>query len=72
MTVEKNLLLGAFTARKASDLPAQIEDVLSLFPRFSATEAMLLSRQQCHLRRGCAEMYFASRRRLHEWRDCCR
>jgi branched-chain amino acid transport system ATP-binding protein len=33
MTVEENLLLGAFTARKASDLPARIEDVLSLFPR---------------------------------------
>jgi branched-chain amino acid transport system ATP-binding protein len=33
MTVEENLLLGAFTARKASDLPARIEDVLELFPR---------------------------------------
>jgi len=33
MTVEDNLLLGAFTARKASDLPARIEDVLQLFPR---------------------------------------
>jgi branched-chain amino acid transport system ATP-binding protein len=33
MTVEENLLLGAFTARKASDLPARIEDVLGLFPR---------------------------------------
>jgi branched-chain amino acid transport system ATP-binding protein len=33
MTVEENLLLGAFTARKANDLPARIEDVLSLFPR---------------------------------------
>src|ERR1700684_1868914 len=33
MTVEENLLLGAFTARKASDLPARIEDVLALFPR---------------------------------------
>ena len=33
MTVEENLLLGAFTARKASDLPARIADVLSLFPR---------------------------------------
>ena len=33
MTVEENLLLGAFTARKASDLPARIEDVFGLFPR---------------------------------------
>ena len=33
MTVEENLLLGAFTARKAGDLPARIGDVLDLFPR---------------------------------------
>jgi branched-chain amino acid transport system ATP-binding protein len=33
MTVEENLLLGAFSARKAGDLPARIEDVLDLFPR---------------------------------------
>jgi branched-chain amino acid transport system ATP-binding protein len=33
MTVEENLLLGAFTARKAADLPARVEDVLALFPR---------------------------------------
>jgi branched-chain amino acid transport system ATP-binding protein len=33
MTVEENLLLGAFSVRKASDLPARIEDVLGLFPR---------------------------------------
>jgi branched-chain amino acid transport system ATP-binding protein len=33
MTVEENLLLGAFSARKASDLPERIEEVLSLFPR---------------------------------------
>jgi branched-chain amino acid transport system ATP-binding protein len=33
MTVEENLLLGAFSARKASDLPARIDDVLNLFPR---------------------------------------
>jgi branched-chain amino acid transport system ATP-binding protein len=33
MTVEENLLLGAFTARKAGDLPARIEDVFGLFPR---------------------------------------
>ena len=33
MTVEENLLLGAFTARKAGDLPARIEEVFELFPR---------------------------------------
>jgi branched-chain amino acid transport system ATP-binding protein len=33
MTVEENLLLGAFSARKANDLPARIEDVLVLFPQ---------------------------------------
>jgi branched-chain amino acid transport system ATP-binding protein len=33
MTVEENLLLGAFTARKAHDLPARIADMLELFPR---------------------------------------
>jgi branched-chain amino acid transport system ATP-binding protein len=33
MTVEENLLLGAFTARKAGDLPARVEDVFGLFPR---------------------------------------
>ncbi len=33
MTVEENLLLGAFTARKASDLQERVEDVLGLFPR---------------------------------------
>ncbi len=33
MTVEENLLLGAFTARKANDLPDRIRDVLDLFPR---------------------------------------
>jgi branched-chain amino acid transport system ATP-binding protein len=33
MTVEENLLLGAFSARKSGDLPARIEDVLVLFPR---------------------------------------
>src|SRR6202047_1336759 len=32
MTVEENLLLGAFTARAAGDLPARIADVLDLFP----------------------------------------
>jgi branched-chain amino acid transport system ATP-binding protein len=33
MTVEENLLLGAFTARNADDLPARMADVLELFPR---------------------------------------
>jgi branched-chain amino acid transport system ATP-binding protein len=33
MTVEENLLLGAFSARKAGDLPARVDDVLGLFPR---------------------------------------
>jgi branched-chain amino acid transport system ATP-binding protein len=33
MTVEENLLLGAFSARKAGDLAARIEDVFDLFPR---------------------------------------
>jgi len=33
MTVEENLLLGAFSARKARDLRLRIEDVLGLFPR---------------------------------------
>jgi branched-chain amino acid transport system ATP-binding protein len=33
MTVEENLLLGAFTARKEADLPARIEEVFALFPR---------------------------------------
>jgi len=32
MTVEENLLLGAFSVRNARDLPARIEDVLDLFP----------------------------------------
>lgn len=33
MTVEENLLLGAFTARTAPDLPARMQDVFALFPR---------------------------------------
>ena len=33
MTVEENLLLGAFSARKAGDLPDRVKDVLDLFPR---------------------------------------
>jgi len=41
MTVEENLLLGAFTARKASDLPARIEDVFGLFPRLRERYAQL-------------------------------
>jgi branched-chain amino acid transport system ATP-binding protein len=41
MTVEENLLLGAFTARKAGDLPARIDDVLDLFPRLQERFAQL-------------------------------
>jgi branched-chain amino acid transport system ATP-binding protein len=41
MTVEENLLLGAFTARNAGDLPARIEDVLGLFPRLRERYAQL-------------------------------
>lgn len=33
MTVEENLLLGAFTARTATDLPARMQDIFTLFPR---------------------------------------
>jgi branched-chain amino acid transport system ATP-binding protein len=33
MTVEENLLLGAFSARKSHDLPVRMEEVLALFPR---------------------------------------
>jgi branched-chain amino acid transport system ATP-binding protein len=33
MTVEENLLLGAFTARAASDLRVRMQDVFTLFPR---------------------------------------
>jgi branched-chain amino acid transport system ATP-binding protein len=33
MTVEENLMLGAFTARKAPDLAARIAGVFNLFPR---------------------------------------
>jgi branched-chain amino acid transport system ATP-binding protein len=33
MTVEENLLLGAFTSRSARDLPARMHDVFVLFPR---------------------------------------
>ena len=41
MTVEENLLLGAFSARKASDLPERIEEVLGLFPRLRDRFAQL-------------------------------
>jgi len=41
MTVEENLLLGAFTARKESNLPERIEDVLGLFPRLRERFAQL-------------------------------
>jgi branched-chain amino acid transport system ATP-binding protein len=33
MTVEENLLLGAFTARKANDLLSRVKEVVDLFPR---------------------------------------
>jgi branched-chain amino acid transport system ATP-binding protein len=33
LTVEENLLLGAFTARKASDLQERMDGILKLFPR---------------------------------------
>ena len=33
MTVEENLLLGAFTARTAPDLPDRMQDIFALFPR---------------------------------------
>lgn len=35
MTVEENLLLGAFTARTATDLPTRMQDIFTLFPRLS-------------------------------------
>jgi branched-chain amino acid transport system ATP-binding protein len=41
MTVEENLLLGAFSARKAGDLPERIEEVLGLFPRLRDRFAQL-------------------------------
>ena len=41
MTVEENLLLGAFSARKANDLPERIEEVLDLFPRLRDRFAQL-------------------------------
>jgi branched-chain amino acid transport system ATP-binding protein len=41
MTVEENLLLGAFSARTASDLPERIEEVLGLFPRLRDRFAQL-------------------------------
>jgi branched-chain amino acid transport system ATP-binding protein len=33
LTVEENLLLGAFTARKAPDLQERMDEILKLFPR---------------------------------------
>jgi branched-chain amino acid transport system ATP-binding protein len=41
MTVEENLLLGAFTARKEPDLSARIEEVFGLFPRLRERERQL-------------------------------
>jgi branched-chain amino acid transport system ATP-binding protein len=41
MTVEENLMLGAFTARAAGDLPARMEDVFELFPRLRERHGQL-------------------------------
>jgi branched-chain amino acid transport system ATP-binding protein len=41
MMVEENLLLGAFTARGANDLPARMEDVFTLFPRLRERRGQL-------------------------------
>lgn len=41
MTVEENLMLGAFTARKAGDLPGRMEDVFELFPRLRERRGQL-------------------------------
>jgi len=41
MTVEENLMLGAFTARHADDLPARMDDVFELFPRLRERRGQL-------------------------------
>lgn len=41
MTVEENLLLGAFTARRAGDLAARMDGVFDLFPRLRERRAQL-------------------------------
>ncbi len=41
MTVEENLMLGAFSARAADDLPARMEDVFELFPRLRERRGQL-------------------------------
>jgi branched-chain amino acid transport system ATP-binding protein len=41
MMVEENLMLGAFTARTADDLPARMEDVFELFPRLRERRGQL-------------------------------
>jgi len=41
MMVEENLLLGAFTARHADDLPARMEGIFELFPRLRERRSQL-------------------------------
>jgi branched-chain amino acid transport system ATP-binding protein len=41
MTVEENLVLGAFAARRADDLKARMESVFALFPRLRERERQL-------------------------------
>jgi branched-chain amino acid transport system ATP-binding protein len=41
MTVEENLLMGAFTARNASDLSERMQDVVALFPRLQERREQL-------------------------------
>ncbi|MBI5128650.1 MAG: ABC transporter ATP-binding protein [Rhodopseudomonas palustris] len=41
MTVEENLLLGAFTLRHQPDLPARMDGVFELFPRLRERRAQL-------------------------------
>jgi branched-chain amino acid transport system ATP-binding protein len=41
MMVEENLMLGAFTARNADDLPVRMEDVFELFPRLRERRGQL-------------------------------
>jgi branched-chain amino acid transport system ATP-binding protein len=41
MSVEENLMLGAFTARDAADLPARMEGIFELFPRLRERRAQL-------------------------------
>jgi len=41
MTVEENLLLGAFTLRREPDLPARMDGVFELFPRLRERRSQL-------------------------------